>query len=238
MKARRFLSLLLPLAVTFHPFPTFSNPIGGTVTAGSATIAQQGAGVLHINQTSDRAIINWNRFSIGAGEITRFNQPSINSSTLNRVLSGNPSEIYGTLHANGHVYLINPSGILVGPSGQINTHSFMGSTLNVSDANYLSGVAMRLSGSSTASVKNQGSIEALGGDVLLFAHTVENSGSIRAPGGTVGLAAGHEVLLQQAGADERIAVSAGTAAQSAIGVNNVGAIQAATAELKAAGGNI
>src|SRR6266436_6984541 len=147
MKARRFHSLLLPLAVTLHPLPLFSNPIGGTVTAGGATIAQQGAGVLTINQTSDRAIINWTSFSIGAGELTRFNQPSVNSATLNRVLSGNPSEIYGTLQANGHVYLINPSGILVGPSGQINTHSFMGSTLNVSDVNYLSGVTMRLTGS-------------------------------------------------------------------------------------------
>jgi hypothetical protein len=97
---------------------------------------------------------------------------------------------------------------------------------------------MRLSGSSTASIKNQGSIEALGGDVFLFAHMVENSGTIHAPGGTVGLAAGSEVLLQQAGSDERIAVSAGTASPAATGVNNLGAIQAATAELKAAGGNI
>src|ERR1043166_1004084 len=270
MNIRQALSLFLPIAGFFHTLSLLGGPVGGTVVAGSATINRPGAGVLTINQTSDRAIINWtsfsinatiNRpgagvltinqtsdraiinwasFSINAGELTRFNQPSVNSATLNRVLSGNPSEIYGTLQANGHVYLINPSGILVGPSGQINTRSFVGSTLNLSDSDFLSGVTMKLSGSSSASIKNQGSIDALGGDVFLFAHTVDNSGTIRAPGGTVGLGAGSEVLLQQAGGNERIAVSASSPAQpgSGTGINNVGAIEAASAELKAAGGNI
>src|SRR6185369_17466269 len=132
------------IAGTFPTLPSHGNPIGGTVTAGSATITQPGAGMLHINQTSDRAIINWNSFSIRAGELTRFNQPSVNAATLNRVLSGNPSEIYGSLQANGAVYLINPSGILIGPGGQINTRAFVGSTLNVTDGNFLSGVSMIL----------------------------------------------------------------------------------------------
>ena len=240
MNIRQALSLFLPIAGFFHTLSLLGGPVGGTVVAGSATINRPGAGVLTINQTSDRAIINWTSFSINAGELTRFNQPSVNAATLNRVLSGNPSEIYGTLQANGHVYLINPSGILVGPSGQINTRSFVGSTLNLSDSDFLSGVTMKLSGSSSASIKNQGSIDALGGDVFLFAHTVDNSGTIRAPGGTVGLGAGSEVLLQQAGGNERIAVSASSPAQpgSGTGINNVGAIEAASAELKAAGGNI
>src|SRR5438105_7522249 len=164
MKTTRFLSLFLGF---FSALPLLGNPVGGTVAAGRATFNQPSSGVLNINQTSDRAIINWNRFSIAPGEVTRFIQPGINSATLNRVLSGNPSELYGSLQANGHVYLINPSGILVGPGGQINTRSFVGSTLNLEDSSFLSGVGMRLSGSSTASVRNQGSIQALGGDVFL-----------------------------------------------------------------------
>src|SRR5438045_1623979 len=82
-----------------------ANPLGGIVVGGSAAIAGQGTPVLTINQASDRAIINWNSFSIGAGELTRFIQPGANSAVLNRVISGNPSAIYGTIQANGQVFL-------------------------------------------------------------------------------------------------------------------------------------
>ena len=128
---------------------------------------------------------------------------------MNRVLSGSPSEIYGTLQSNGRIFLINPSGILVGPGGQVNTRAFIGSTLDAPDKSFLAGAGMRFSGSSTAGIENKGNIQAMGGDVFLFARTVENSGRIQATEGTVGLAAGSEVLLQQSGADERIAVRRG-----------------------------
>jgi len=59
----------------------------------------------------------------------------------------------------------------VGRSGVVNTHSFAGSTLDVSDSSFLSGVGLRFSGSSTAAVRNDGTIQALGGDVFLFAHS-------------------------------------------------------------------
>src|SRR6185436_19919175 len=103
------------------------------VVGGSATIAGQGTPVLTINQASDRAIINWNSFSIGSGELTRFIQPGANSAVLNRVLGGNPSAIYGTIQANGQVFLLNPNGVFVGPSGQINVNGFVGSTLNLAN---------------------------------------------------------------------------------------------------------
>jgi filamentous hemagglutinin family protein len=216
-----------------------ANPLGGVVAAGSAAISRNGPGSLTINQASDRAVINWNSFSIGAGEITRFIQPGANSAALNRVTGGNVSQIYGTLQANGRVYVINPSGILIGPSGMVNTHSFVASTLDVKDSTFLAGVTMRFAGSSSASVKNEGTINALGGDVFLFAHTVDNAGSINAADGTVGLGAGSEILLRQSGT-ERISVLAGNinAPPTAVGVNNAGAVKAASAELKAAGGNI
>src|SRR2546426_8983351 len=124
MKTRWLVVSFLCLQSLLATCPLRANPVGATIAAGAATLNQARPGVLNINQTTDRAVINWNRFSIGPGEVTRFIQPGANSSTLNRVLSGNPSEIYGSLQANGHIFLINPSGILVGPSGQINTHSF------------------------------------------------------------------------------------------------------------------
>ena len=218
-----------------------ANPVGGSVVGGSgnATIAGQGTSLTTINQTANQVIINWQDFSIGSGEITRFVQPSATASALNRILSGNPSLIYGSLQANGRVFVINPNGILVGPGGQVDTKGFIASTLDIPDASFLSGGNLIFSGTSTAGIKNQGSINALGGDVFLIAHTVENDGTIRAPQGTVGLAAGSQVQLVQSGS-EHLSVLAGNSSApiAAVGVNNAGNIQATSAELKAAGGNI
>ena len=69
-----------------------------------------------VNQSTSSAIINWNTFNIRANESVRFNQPSSSSVALNRVTGGlGPSEIMGTLTANGRVFVINRDGILFGP---------------------------------------------------------------------------------------------------------------------------
>src|SRR2546428_11680094 len=99
MNMIRRLSTLFFLLSFLDPPRLTANPVGEVVRAGNATFNRAGPGALTINQTSDRVIIDWNSFSIGAGQITRFNQPSISSAALNRVLSGNPSQIFGTLQA-------------------------------------------------------------------------------------------------------------------------------------------
>src|SRR5208337_3405077 len=134
---------------------------------------------------------------------------------------------------------INPNGIIVGAGGQIDTKGFTASTLHVSDSSFMTGGKLILSGNSTAGIRNDGTISALGGDVFLIANTVQNNGTIAAPQGTVGLAAGSSVQLVQSG-DERLSVLAGnlSAPNTPVGVNNAGTIEAASAELKAAGGNI
>lgn len=213
-----------------------ANPVGESVVGGAASFDRTRPGRLTINQMTDRLIINWNDFSIGRGETTSFLQPSVTSIAVNRVLAGNPSKIYGNLEANGIVYLINPNGILVGPSGTINTRSFIGSTLDAPDSSFMAGTKLTLSGNSDAAVINQGTIEAIGGDVFLVGRSVENSGTIRANSGTVGLGAGSEVMLVPAG-NEKLSVIAG-GGSAAIGVNNQGTIESVAAELKAAGGNI
>ena len=89
-----------------------ANPVGPSVVAGTASIAQIGKTMTVTNSAG--AILNWNQFSIAAGETTRFIQPTASSAVLNRVLGADPSQIYGTLSSNGKVWLINPAGILVG----------------------------------------------------------------------------------------------------------------------------
>src|SRR6266852_972946 len=239
MKRYRPALCLLTLLTPFSSADSRANPLGESVVAGSATFNRATPGSLIVNQTSVRAIINWSDFSISSGELTKFIQPSTTAAVLNRVVGGNLSQIYGTLQGNGQVYVINPNGILIGPQGQVNTRGFLASTLEVRNADFMAGADLKLSGNSTASVNNQGTIEALGGDVFLIAHRVENSGSIRAAQGVAGLAAGSEVLLQPAG-NQRLSVLAGSssAAPADTGVNNLGDIRAAVAELKAAGGNI
>ena len=213
------------------------NPVGGTVRSGAATISQ-GGGTLTIVQSTPRLSLDWRDFSIAAGEVTRFVQPNSRSIALNRVTSGNPSLLHGTLQANGRVFLLNPNGILVGPNGVINTRSFMGSTLDAPDERFFSGGKLTLSGDSLAPIRNEGTISALGGSVYLVAHTVENAGSIHAPQGQVGLAAGSEVVVHDTRGVVGVLAGKSTEPQSEVGVNNTGLIEAASAQLQAAGGNV
>jgi filamentous hemagglutinin family protein len=221
-------------------FAARANPTGGTVAAGSAGIAGQGTSTVTINQASNTAIINWQTFSIGAGELTKFVQPSSNSAALNRVLGGQTSIIDGTLSANGQIYLLNGNGIVVGPGGVINTAGFTGSTRDISDADFLSG-NLHFVGGGSAGIQNLGTINALGGNVVLIGKTVDNAGTINATG-TAGLVAGDEVLLAQNNADGSTItvnpVSAPVAAPAQVGVRNTGTVTASRAELKAANGNI
>lgn len=217
----------------------FANPVGGNVIAGSAAISSTG-NTLTVRQGTDRAIINWQGFSIGAGELTKFVQPNAGSAVLNRVVTGNPSALLGRLEANGKVFLINPNGILVGGGAVINTNSFVASTLDVSNAQFMAGGDLNFAGTSKAAITNLGTIKAQGGDVFLIAHSVENTGSIDAPGGVAGLAAGGDVLLKHTG-DERLFVRTTVAtpdSAGATGVENSGVIAAVQAELRAAGGSM
>ena len=238
MKTKLFRGLIASsLALGFAVKTAHAGPSGGEVVGGSATISGAGTGSTTVVQASDRAIINWQDFSIGLGEITRFIQPGSDAAVLNRVLSGNPSQLLGTLQANGQVYLINPNGIVVGPSGVINAGSFIGSTLDIANSDFMAGGNLLFSGNSLAGVENLGTINALGGNIFLFGHTVKNSGTLNADS-TVGLAAGTKIELRQAG-NERIGVLLGDSAnQAAVGVDNQGLIKATSAEIQAAGGNI
>src|SRR6266852_1457904 len=112
MKRYRPALCLLTLLTPFSSADSRANPLGESVVAGSAAFNRATPGNLIINQPSARAIINWNDFSIGSGELTKFIQPSATAAVLNRVIGGNLSQIYGNLQANGQVDVINPSGIL------------------------------------------------------------------------------------------------------------------------------
>ncbi|NNE92975.1 MAG: filamentous hemagglutinin N-terminal domain-containing protein, partial [Verrucomicrobiales bacterium] len=215
------------------------NPLGEAVRHGQVQFERLD-GSLRILQGTDKAIIDWESFSISAGELTEFVQPNANSAALNRVRGAAASRIDGALRANGNVFLINPNGIVIGTTGTVDVNGFIASTLDISDAEFLAGGDMRFRGPSQAGIVNLGRISATGGDVFLIAATVENSGTIDARNGTVGLAAGNDVLLKAAGdgSGERIFVRGASGGKKKHGVLNQGTINANIAELKAHGGNV
>jgi filamentous hemagglutinin family protein len=167
------------------------------VVKGNATIVQNG-NLLQITNTPN-AILNWQSFSIGANEITRFIQQSASSAVLNRVVTQNPSTILGALQSNGRVFIVNPNGILFGAGAQVDVAGLVASTLNLSDSDFLAG-RMRFAGGLGAGVVNQGNITTgAGGNVYLVGSAVTNNGIITSPQGEVILAAGNSVELVNPG---------------------------------------
>ncbi len=225
------------LIASIYVLPQASgNPQGGQVRQGQVRISST-PGQVRIHQQSQRAVIDWESFSIGAGESTRFIQPNSSAAALNRVRGDSASRIEGMLRANGRVYLINPNGILIGPDGRIDVGGFVASTLDTSDGAFKRGGSLRFSGDSDAAIVNLGAISALDGDVVLMAGSVSNEGTIRASRGSAALAAGNDILLSEGG-EERVFVRGSGGPSKATGVSNTGKIEANIAELKAHGGNV
>lgn len=203
-------------------FNVYALPVGGAVSAGSATIGT-GAGSTTINQTSQNTAINWQSFNIGSGESVNFIQPNSSAIALNRVLGSDPSSILGSLNANGKVFLVNPNGIVFGQGASVNVGGLVGSTRNISDSDFMAG-KYNFEGTGTGGIVNYGSINANGGSVALLGASVSNQGIIQAQLGTVALAAGNSITLDVAG-DGLLNVAVNKGAIDAL-VQNGGLIQA------------
>ena len=181
------------------------------VTSGSASLAESGSR-MNITQTSSTATLNWQNFDIAAGHTVNFIQPSANSVALNQIFEANPSQIFGTLTANGQVYLLNPNGLIFGPNSVVNVGSLVASSLAISQAAINNGIAGAIQDGSPAfeavdangnpiqnlgviDIQSGASITSNGGEVLIFAPTVTNEGTIQAPTGQAILGAGQRIFL-------------------------------------------
>ncbi|WP_371379075.1 beta strand repeat-containing protein [Sporomusa aerivorans] len=189
----------LATTLFFSSYSTgLANPSGGTVISGSAFIDSSGT-TTNIIQTTDKLAINWQSFNIAKGEMVNFLQPGASSVALNRVIGNSGSAIYGTLNANGKVFLINPNGILFARGSQVNVGSLVASTQNLTDSDFLTGKYTFTDGGNGA-VVNQGTIQAAdSGYVALLGRQVANEGVIIANKGSVALAAGNATTLDFSG---------------------------------------
>ena len=190
LSLRRFCLLLLML-VSYTDTYVLAAPRGGHVVSGSATFQQDGN--LTTITAGNRSVINYGSFNIAPGETVRFVQPGANSSVLNRVVgSANPTEIFGTLQANGHVYIANPYGIFFRNGSVINVGGLYAGAGNLSDADFTKGKIhfTDLAGD----VRNDGII--LANDHLaLMGVNVVNNGTLRADTGVVMMVSGKDVYV-------------------------------------------
>jgi len=175
-------------------------PVVDRVVAGEASVARQGA---HTDITAGHnAIIHFQKFDVAGHESVRFIQPGADARVLGRVISADPSRIDGALTANGHVYLVNPSGIIFGPNSTVNVGRLHAAAGTISNADFLAGIERyRLAGD----LYNYGAITARDG-VALLGRRVENFGSVVASEGYVTMAAGDEVYLSRHGSPVMVKV--------------------------------
>jgi filamentous hemagglutinin family protein len=210
-------------------------PEAPTVVHGDVTITPNGPD-LTVRQSTPFGIVNWNSFSIGAGQGVHFDNGR--GATLNRVTGDAISRIDGTLSATGSVYLLNRNGVIIGENGRVLTGGdFLVATRDIADADFLNGGGFALVGDSRGGVTNLGQISSLGGNVLLAGYTVENKGSIDAATGRVGLVAGQhiDVLTDVSWMGGAYAVSLGERGND---VTTSGRLQSLIAELRTHNGNI
>ena len=200
---RRFLPLAtLLVAAVLNPLSSSANPTGANVTGGAATVSGQGTSRVTIDQSSDRAFIEWNSFSVAKGESVRFIQPSASSVTANKVVGVAPSEILGAVSANGRIILINPNGVFFGKGSTVDAAGLIATTLDLDKDSFLAGGKLKFSSASdlSASVVNEGTltINDAGLGALVAPH-VRNSGALVANLGTAVLASGKAFTVDFAG---------------------------------------
>lgn len=178
-----------------------AQPVGPTAVFGGAQVQQLGNNVLVTTSNgpgSNRSVIDWRSFSVPANSVTHFQQPSVDSTSINRVTGNKPSEIFGTLSSNGQLVLVNPSGIAVGKGAVIDTAGFTASALSLSDEDAIAGRLRFGAGKDKANnVHVAGSVLARSGDVVLLGTEVQvdKEAVVRAPNGAVILAAGQRIAL-------------------------------------------
>jgi len=197
---------------------TVVTPEGNRININGGTLSGDGVNLFH----------SFTEFGLTHEQIANFlSNPSIQN-ILGRVNGGNPSIINGLIQVSGgssNLYLMNPSGIIFGPSARLNVPaSFTATTatgIGFSSTPLQGGVWFNASGpndyaalvgtpnsfaftlSQPGAILNAGNLAVESGNILtLLGGTVVNTGQMSAPGGTITLAAvpaENVVRISQAG---------------------------------------
>ncbi len=200
MVIKYFLALWMTVLLIGHAFTSYAQlPVDPSTVHGHAVIDTVGNHMTIIN--TPNTILDWQSFSIGTDSSVYFQQQSVESMILNRVTGNDPSHIFGSLGSNGHIWLINPYGVLFGENARIDAAGLVASTMDIANIDFL---AKRYHFNSTgisSEIKNQGEIRtSFGGRVWLMGDRVQNEGLIQTPSGQTAIAAGKSVEFVDSGA--------------------------------------
>lgn len=200
--------------------PTYAElPIPGEILATMGVANQQVVGdTMHIDQQTDKAILNWEKFNIGPTNQVEFHQPNASSIALNRIHDANASQILGRLTANGQVYLYNKNGFVFGKDSTVDVNTLVTSTLNITDEVFARGMVRQFDDTGKAALSasekpdiNPGEVGiridpgasihiGKNGRLIMAAPQISNAGSITADeqGQIMLVASKDKVYLQQA----------------------------------------
>ncbi len=170
-----------------------------------------------VKQTAQQALLNWETFNVGKNTTLSFDQSAGGSNAsrwiaFNKVNdpTGNPTQILGSIKAQGQVYVINRNGIIFGGSSQVNTGALTASALPINDDLVASGLLNNagqeflfdglgqgrigdITVQAGAQITTPLSTDGNGGRVFLAGANVTNNGTLTSPSGQVILAAGLQI---------------------------------------------
>ncbi len=235
----------------------------GWINAKAPTQSQAGGKTtVSIEQTADKAILNWETFNVGRNTTVDFQQQS-NWAALNRVNDPNarPSEIQGQIKGAGTVMIINANGVVFGGTSQVNVRNLVAAAANITDEQFTQrGLYVDTTGTQPTFTDAAGKVEVqrgaliqthnaatstdAGGYALLLGTEVENAGTIITAKGQTTLAAGDSFYIRKGvgtAGNERSTTRGNEVAtalnfESAAGkVSNSGLIMASTGDITLTG---
>ncbi len=212
--------LAVVMFVSYTDTYVLATPKGARVVGGTASFTQEGN--LTVITAGNHAIINYQSFNIGVGQTVQFVQPNANASVLNRVLSPNPTNIFGQLQANGNVYIVNPYGIYFQNGSVLNVGGLYAAAGKIANADFTSGRIhfTDLQGD----VRNDG-VLAADNQIALMGANVVNTGSLTSAHGMAMMVSGPDVYVGPRNGNIFVQAN-GAAAPSAGSVANHGTVAA------------
>ncbi|AOZ03705.1 hypothetical protein BKK81_32360 [Cupriavidus sp. USMAHM13] len=183
-----------------------ANAPAQTVADGKTTVA--------IQQTADRAVLNWETFNVGRSTTVDFKQQA-DWAVLNRVNDpqARPSQIQGQIRGDGTVMIVNRNGVIFSGTSQVDTRNLVAAAARISDGQFSSNGIYGLNGTTPSFTDALGKVEVQagariatrapatvtqgGGYVLLLGGEVGNAGTIATPRGQAALAAGDSFVIRR-----------------------------------------
>ena len=154
-----------------------NGPHGEVIQAGSVQIERPNSNTTRIYQSSPKAVIEWEGFSVSSDGLYEFYFENPSHSSLNRVVGSDVSQIQGKIQSMG-INFSKSNGIVFSKTAQVHTASFIASTLDVATKDYLQD-QLRFLGEKGSAIINSGEIKTLkNGHIALIATTVINEGTL------------------------------------------------------------